>query len=96
MISYRQLSIRENQITFPGSVSIKFVKSNNKKIERTEGIKNAKHTLLYSTTADKHETTTILSLELDIILSRLLKPKITAGCSRGFFLVIIIEGKAHS
>ena len=72
------------------------VKSNNKKIERTEGIKNAKHTLLYFTTADKRETTTILSLELDIILSSLIKPKITAGCSRGFFLIIIIEGKAHS
>ena len=60
--------------------------SNNKKIERTEGIKNAKHTLLYLTTADKHETTTILPLKLDMPLSNLTKPKITkAGHSRGFF-----------
>ena len=41
--------------------------SNNKKIERTEGIKNAKHRLLYFTTADKHETTTILSLDLNFV-----------------------------
>ena len=54
---------------------------------------NAKHTLLYFTTAEKHETTTILSLKPDIILLNLIKPKIKAGCSSGFLKLSLLRVK---
>ena len=42
--------------------------------------------ILHDFTANKHETTTILPLKLDIILLNLTGPKIKAGRPRDFFL----------
>ena len=62
---------------------------------RNPWVKNVKHTLLYFTTANKHRTTTILPLKLDMTLFNLTKPKIKAGRSRGVFFKIIIKGTSR-